>query len=147
MTTGEQFNGPAELKQLLLTRTNDFTRNITEKMLAYALGRGLEYYDTPVVKQITKALAREGYRSGTLVTEIVKSYPFQFRRGRIVDGKDVTGTSSLPRRERAGVKGKESPNPRQGSQSFPGLPVQGYDGTLATTAQVQRQASLTKATP
>jgi hypothetical protein len=97
MTTGEQFNGPAELKQLLLTRTNDFARNITEKMLAYALGRGLEYYDTPVVKQITKALARDDYRSGTLVTEIIKSYPFQFRRGTIVDTKkELSGMNSLP---------------------------------------------------
>ncbi len=47
MTTGEKFTGPAELKQLLLKRTDDFTRNLTEKMLAYALGRGLEYYDAP----------------------------------------------------------------------------------------------------
>lgn len=81
MTTGEKFTGPAELKQILLTRTGDFSRNITEKMLAYALGRGLEYYDTPVVKRVTRALEQDGYRAGTLISEIVKSYPFQYRRG------------------------------------------------------------------
>lgn len=81
MTTGEKFAGPAELKTLLLKRTDDFTRNLTEKMLAYALGRGLEYYDTPVVKRIAKTLESEGFLATTLVTEIVKSYPFQYRRG------------------------------------------------------------------
>ena len=50
-------------------------------MLAYALGRGLEYYDTPVVKRIAKALEVDDFRAPTLVTEIVKSYPFQYRRG------------------------------------------------------------------
>lgn len=80
MTTGEKFNGAGELKRILLTRTDDFTRNITEKMLAYALGRGLEYYDTPIVKQISKAVQRDQYRAVTLVSEIVKSLPFQYRR-------------------------------------------------------------------
>ena len=80
MTTGEKFTGPAELKKLLLNRTDDFTRNLTEKMLAYALGRGLEYYDAPVVKQISKAVQQDEFRAVTLVNEIVKSYPFQHRR-------------------------------------------------------------------
>lgn len=82
MTTGEKFTGPAELKKLLLNRTDDFARNITEKMLAYALGRGLEYYDTPVVKGIAKALAQDSFRVESLVKGIVASYPFQYRRGR-----------------------------------------------------------------
>jgi hypothetical protein len=81
MITGEKFNGPAELKSLLLRRTDDFARNLSEKMLAYALGRGLEYYDTPVVKKIAKALENDGFHAATLVTEILKSYPFQYRRG------------------------------------------------------------------
>lgn len=80
MATGEPFSGPAELKQILFKRRGDFVRNLTEKMLSYALGRGLDYYDTPVVNQITRAVAENSYRSSTLVTEIVKSYPFQFRR-------------------------------------------------------------------
>ena len=80
MTTGETFKGPAELKKVLLSRKDEFVRNLTEKMLAYALGRGLEYYDQPTVKEIEGALARDGYKSSTLVLEIVKSYPFRYRR-------------------------------------------------------------------
>ena len=49
-------------------------------MLAYALGRGLEPYDLPTVRKITEALEKSDYRSGTLVAEIVKSYPFQYRK-------------------------------------------------------------------
>ena len=80
MSSGEKFTGPAELKQLLLARKDDFARNVTERMLAYALGRGVEFHDMPSLATITDTLKHDGYRSSTLVTEIVKSYPFQFRR-------------------------------------------------------------------
>jgi hypothetical protein len=81
MVTGEKFTGPAELKQLLLKRKDQFARNVTEKMYAYALNRGLEYYDVPLVKQTVKNLAAKEYRISALVLDIVKSYPFQYRRG------------------------------------------------------------------
>jgi hypothetical protein len=79
---GEKFEGPAELKKVLLQdkHKDDFVRNLTEKMLAYALGRGLEYYDVPTVREISQTVARNDYRSSVLIAEIVKSYPFQFRR-------------------------------------------------------------------
>jgi mono/diheme cytochrome c family protein len=80
MSTGETFSGPAELKQLLLQRKEEFIRNVAERMLAYALGRGMEYYDMPTIKKITERLKNDGYRSSTLITEIAKSYPFQYRR-------------------------------------------------------------------
>ena len=79
LASGETFTGPAALKKHLLTRRDDFARNLTEKMLAYALGRGLESYDLPAVRKITTTLARNHYRADTLVEEIVKSYPFQYR--------------------------------------------------------------------
>jgi hypothetical protein len=82
---GKTFSGPAELKQLLLARKDDFARNITEKALAYALGRGLDYYDMPTVKRIAKALADNGYRSSVLIGEIARSYPFQFRRNHPIE--------------------------------------------------------------
>ena len=82
---GTKFTGPEELKHLLLAHKADFARNITEKALAYALGRGLEYYDMPTVKRITKTLATNGYRSSVLITEIAKSYPFQFRRNKPIE--------------------------------------------------------------
>ena len=80
LTTGEKFNGPSELKKLLLPRKEDFARTLTEKMMAYALGRGLEYFDQPSIRKICKALASNDYRSKTLVAGIVMSYPFQYRR-------------------------------------------------------------------
>lgn len=82
LTSGETFRGPVELKAQLLRRKSDFARNLTEKMLAYALGRGLEPYDLPAVRKITVALEKDDYRSSTLLAEIVKSYPFQYRTNR-----------------------------------------------------------------
>ncbi len=80
MTDGKKFQGPAELKQILLGRKDEFVRNLSERMLAYAMGRGLEYYDIPTVRKITTTLSKEDYRLSTLIIEIVKSYPFQYRR-------------------------------------------------------------------
>ena len=82
---GTRFAGPAELKQLLLAHKDDFARNITEKALAYALGRGLDYYDMPTVNQIAKTLADHHYRSSTLLIEIAKSFPFQYRRNQPIE--------------------------------------------------------------
>lgn len=80
LPTGEKFTGPSELKQVLLAKKQQFIRNVTEKMLAYALGRGVEYYDYPTVKGIMETLAKNNYSSMTLISEIAKSYPFQYRR-------------------------------------------------------------------
>jgi len=81
LVTGERFTGPAELKRLLLEAKRQFVRNLTEKMLAYALGRGLERYDFPTVKRLSETVLEHECRSSVLLTEIVKSYPFQYRRG------------------------------------------------------------------
>jgi hypothetical protein len=80
LPTGEKFNGPAELKRLLLRRKEDFVRNFSDKLLSFALGRGVESYDAPALKKITDALAQGGHRSGVLITEIAGSFPFQYRR-------------------------------------------------------------------
>ena len=80
MVTGEKFNGPTELKKILENRKEEFIRNLTGKMLSYALGRGLEYYDIPVVRLLAKAVLQNKCRSSTLIVEIVTSYPFQYRR-------------------------------------------------------------------
>lgn len=74
------FNGPVEMKQLLLERKDEFVRNLTERMLSYALGRGVEPGDWFPVHQISKAVAADGYRTQRLVLEIVRSFPFQYRR-------------------------------------------------------------------
>ncbi len=78
---GTQFDGPAGLKKLLLTSyRDDFVTAVTEKLLTYALGRGLEYYDKPAVRAITRRAAREDYRMSAVITAIVESTPFQMRR-------------------------------------------------------------------
>jgi mono/diheme cytochrome c family protein len=78
---GQKFSGPAGLKEVLLARKDDFTRCLAEKMLIYALGRGLEYYDQPTLARIAKRVADNDYRFSSLVVEIVKSEPFVNRRG------------------------------------------------------------------
>jgi hypothetical protein len=85
LVSGEKFSGPAELKRIIATAKRDqFVRHLTEKLLAYALGRGIEYYDEPTIAQITDVLAKSDYRSTVLVAEIVKSFPFRYRRNDVV---------------------------------------------------------------
>ena len=82
LVSGETFNGPDDLKTILMKRKrDDFVHCLTEKMFTYALGRGVEYYDKCAVDQITKRLAKGRYKFSTLISEIVKSTPFEMRRG------------------------------------------------------------------
>jgi len=77
-----KFTGPTELKQILLGKKELFAKCLTEKLMIYALGRGLEYYDRRAVDQITAAVAKGDYKLSVLVTELVKSEPFRMRRGK-----------------------------------------------------------------
>jgi len=79
---GKRFSSPKELKAILASRTDDLARNLTEKLLAYALCRQLEGYDEIVVDRLMETIAKDGYRMQTLITEIVSSYPFTHRRVR-----------------------------------------------------------------
>jgi len=82
LVSGEAFNGPAELKQILLRqRRAEFVRTLTAKLLTYALGRGLEYYDKCALDEITSRVTRDGFKLSTLVLEIARSTPFQMSRG------------------------------------------------------------------
>lgn len=78
---GTKFQGPAELKGILLAKRDLFARCVAEKMLTYALGRGLEYYDKRAIDKICAAVEKDDFRFSTLVTEIVSSDPFRLRRG------------------------------------------------------------------
>ena len=78
---GKHFNGPDELKNILLENRSAFAKCIAEKMLIYALGRGLEPYDRPAVKAIVDKLEKDHYRVSSLVIAIVESLPFQERKG------------------------------------------------------------------
>ena len=79
---GTKFNGPAELQRMLLSRSDQFASTVTEKLLTYALGRGIEYYDAPAVRKILHGAAPADYRWSSLIVGIVKSEPFQMRRSR-----------------------------------------------------------------
>jgi hypothetical protein len=68
------------LKALLKENRDAYVRGLTEKLLTYALGRGLERYDRPVVSAIAEKLPARDYRFSELVIEIVNSLPFQMRR-------------------------------------------------------------------
>lgn len=79
LPSGEAFAGPAELKGIVMARKEKFIRNLTKKMLGYALGRDLNRYDQCVIDGATKALDANDYKSWTLVENIVLSYPFSHR--------------------------------------------------------------------
>ncbi|MCZ6489706.1 MAG: DUF1592 domain-containing protein [Acidobacteria bacterium] len=80
---GTPFQGPAGLRKvLLLKRREQFVTTATEKLLTYALGRGVEDYDMPVIRSILREAAPGDYRWSSLVLGIVKSSPFQMRRSR-----------------------------------------------------------------
>lgn len=82
LVSGESFAGAAELTTMLVKKKRtEFVHCLSEKMLTYALGRGMEYYDKCALDQITKGVARKGRRFSSLILEIVQSVPFQQRRG------------------------------------------------------------------
>jgi hypothetical protein len=78
---GRKFSGPRELEAVLRQDGDAFTRALTEKLLTYALGRGLERYDRATVKAIAKRVAESDYRFSALVLEIAQSLPFRMRKG------------------------------------------------------------------
>ncbi|HIE92487.1 MAG TPA: DUF1592 domain-containing protein [Acidobacteria bacterium] len=82
MPDGAAFDGPAAFRAALLAEpwAGEFTRTVTGKLLTYALGRGLEFYDAPVVRQIMRDAEPDGHRWSSLILGIVKSVPFQMRR-------------------------------------------------------------------
>jgi len=77
---GRSFQGHEELRALLKADANAFTEGLVEKMLIYALGRGLEFYDMGVVRGIVREAARNDYKFSSLIMGIVKSTPFQLRK-------------------------------------------------------------------
>jgi len=79
LADGTQIGGPAELRQAILKRPEAFATIVTERMMTYALGRGLEPADMPVVRSIVRKAGLNGYRLSTIVNEIIASTPFQMR--------------------------------------------------------------------
>jgi hypothetical protein len=80
LPNGTAFSGISGLKRTLLDQPDPFVNTLTEKLLTYGLGRGLEYYDAPTVRSITREVKNNDYRFSSLIVDIVKSTPFQMRR-------------------------------------------------------------------
>ena len=77
---GREFKGIDGLEDALLRRPELFTATLTENLLTFALGRGVEYYDAPAIRKIVSGAEKDGYRFSSLILGIVKSAPFQMRR-------------------------------------------------------------------
>ena len=79
---GAVFEGPTGLRDILLAQEDRFVETVTEKLLTYALGRGVEYYDGPAIRTIARSAASTDYRWSSVILGIVDSTPFQMRRTR-----------------------------------------------------------------
>ncbi len=81
LPSGQKFTGPMELVTILKSRQGDFARCLSEKMLTYALGRGLEYYDKCALDAIVSDVEQNQYRLTAIIKGVVRSDPFRKRRG------------------------------------------------------------------
>jgi hypothetical protein len=95
LADGSPVNGPVALREAILSRPDAFVTVVTEKMLTYALGRGLEPADMPVVRRIVKKAAQNDYRLSSVVLGIVESAPFQMRT-KLEAKPEGSETASVP---------------------------------------------------
>jgi hypothetical protein len=103
LITGESFKNVRELKHILVTKhAKDFYTTVTEKLLTYALGRGLEYYDVETVDQIVARIEKADGRVSALIAGVVESAPFQ--KTRVPGGNEPVKTAKLPPQANAGEK-------------------------------------------
>ncbi len=84
LINGEKFTGAAELRKVLMARKGEFSRGFAGRLLSYALGRGLEYYDRPALNELMTRLDKNGYRMQPLIIGIAQSFPFRFKRNQPV---------------------------------------------------------------
>jgi hypothetical protein len=80
LPNGRGFSSPAELKDLLAQKESDLARNLTERLMAYALGRQLGGYDEIVIDRILTNVAKKGYRTRSIISEVITSYLFTYRK-------------------------------------------------------------------
>ena len=93
---GTDFDTLSDFREALASRPERFVGVVTEKVLAYALGRGLEYYDMPTVRRITRDAARNNYALTSLVLGVIESLPFQMRRVVAQFGESVATARAQP---------------------------------------------------
>ncbi|HUI80898.1 MAG TPA: DUF1592 domain-containing protein [Bryobacteraceae bacterium] len=91
---GAKVDGPSSLRKMLNSHPEVFTGVLTEKMLTYALGRGVQYYDMPAIREVLRNAASTNYRFSSIVLGIVKSVPFQMKEKNPPDAEEHTVTAS-----------------------------------------------------
>jgi hypothetical protein len=101
LPSGEKFNGPVELRSVLLKRKEEFLRHVAGKVLGYALGRGLHDGDHCTVQRLVDALEKDGYRARTLIRDVVLSVPFRNTQG----GIEAPAVIPAPKRTRRPLLG------------------------------------------
>jgi hypothetical protein len=80
LADGSKVDGPIALRKAVLRRPEMFARTITEKLMTYGLGRGMEYTDMPIVRTIADDAGKQNYRFSAIVLGIAKSVPFQMKK-------------------------------------------------------------------
>jgi hypothetical protein len=98
LPNGTSFQSPAGMRALLKSLMPEFSRCMIEKVLTYALGRGLERYDKKTVAGINTKLSASGHQFQSLIFEVVRSLPFQSRRGEVVASEKATKPKELAQR-------------------------------------------------
>jgi mono/diheme cytochrome c family protein len=116
LADGSQVSGPVALREAILSRPDAFVTVVTEKMLTYALGRGLEPADMPVVRRIVKKAAQNDYRLSSIIIGIVESAPFQMRT-KLEPAETVRGPSDKVIAARSYVAGSNVGSNKAGSDT------------------------------
>lgn len=94
LADGTPVDGPVALRRAVMKHPDQFVRTMTEKLLTYALGRGLEYYDLPVARAIVRDAAARNYRFSSLIMGVVRSTPFQMKKALEPETPRVTTSAS-----------------------------------------------------
>jgi hypothetical protein len=97
LADGKVVNGPVDLRKALLADPDQFVQTLTEKLMTFGLGRGIEHYDMPAVRKVVRQAAREDYKFSAILTAIAQSEPFRFSTIPGDDGELETHAAAHPR--------------------------------------------------
>jgi hypothetical protein len=98
---GGEFRGIDGLESAVLARPDLFVGTLTESLMTFALGRGVEYYDAPAIRKIVRNAEKDGFRFSSLIVGIVQSAPFQMRRAEVSEAPATA--RALPPAPRSGA--------------------------------------------
>jgi hypothetical protein len=97
LADGTVVNGPVDLREALLAEPSQFVQTLTEKLMIYALGRSVEYYDMPAVRRIVRDAKSENYRFSAILAGIAQSEPFRFSTAPAADADETVAAQATAR--------------------------------------------------